>query len=381
MCGIIVLLSNDQTHLPKSLEALKARGPDAQHQEILADGRIGIGFTRLHVQGASNAVEQPYKLRDGRRVMCNGEIFNAEILVRQLGLRVPAGSSDCAVIPALLEQRGMSLPDVARQLDGDFAIVVVSADGTVEATRDPYGVRPLFYGKGATWTALASTPAAFPPGAIQTTHIEPGTVQGLAGTMVRWHEIPWLKIPYWRSSVEALTHAGSALRQALEEAVAKRLTTVRTLSVHLTGDLGSSLIAAIAARRLARMGRRLQTYGPAKDIAAHIGSDHHDGPPRTVVILESLGVDEIFGAATDDIAFEQDSDCRLRALHTGALMRSEAAAAEAGMETRYPFLDRQFVAVARSLPTDVLRPTQRLMPMAILRTAFAGVLPEAVLWA
>jgi asparagine synthase (glutamine-hydrolysing) len=385
MCGIIVLLSDDQTHLPKSLDALKARGPDAQVQEILA-GKIGIGFARLHVQGSSTAMEQPYRLRDGRRVMCNGEIFNAEILIRQLGLRVPAGSSDCAVIPALLE-RGMSLPAVARQLDGDFAIVVVSADGTVQAARDPYGVRPLFYGKGSAWTALASKIAAFPPGATKTAQIEPGTVQEFSATAVgqptTWHEIPWLKIPYWRSSVEALTHAGSALRQALEEAVAKRLSTVRTISVHLTGDLGSSLIAAIAARRMARTGRRLITYGSAEAVAAHIGSEHHTGAPQTVVVLEGLGADEVLGSdsdATDDITFEQDTGRRLRTLHEGALLQSEATAAEAGMETRYPFLDRQFVAVARSLPTDVLRPTSQLMAKAILRTAFAGVLPEAMLW-
>ncbi len=53
-----------------------------------------------------------------------------------------------------------------------------------------------------------------------------------------------------------------------------------------------------------------------------------------------------------------------------------------GLESRSPFLDRQFVAVARSLPTDVLRPTDSMMEKTILRTAFAnaGLLPEAVLW-
>jgi asparagine synthetase B (glutamine-hydrolysing) len=36
---------------------------------------------------------------------------------------------------------------VARQLDGDFAIVVVDLKaGTVTVARDPYGVRPLYKG-------------------------------------------------------------------------------------------------------------------------------------------------------------------------------------------------------------------------------------------
>jgi len=381
MCGIIVLIG-DHTHLPKSIEALKARGPDAQAQEILADGSVAIGFTRLHVRGSSTASEQPYKLGDGRRVLCNGEIYNAEILIRQLDLRVPAGSSDCAVIPALMEQRGMTLWEVSRQLDGEFAIVVVDpAAGTVQATRDPYGVRPMFYGHGSAFTAVGSTPDAFPPGASASAPIVPGTVQEFSiktgeptGTSVIWHEVPWLKIPYWRSSVEALKHAGACLRQALEEAVVKRLATVRTIGVHLKGDLASSLIAAIAVRRL---GKRLLTFGDSA-IAAHIGSAHRVGEPNTIVLLDGLGADEVFGGpgAADDIAFETATDRQLRSLYDGALLKSEEEAANAGMETRYPFLDRQFVAVARSLPTDVLR----LANKTILRTAFAGFLPDTILW-
>jgi hypothetical protein len=75
-------------------------------------------------------------MTDGRIVLCNGEIFNSDILIRKLGLVVPAGSSDCAVIPALLE-RGLPLTEVARQLDGDFAIVILdlkAGTGTVART-------------------------------------------------------------------------------------------------------------------------------------------------------------------------------------------------------------------------------------------------------
>ena len=53
-----------------------------------------------------------------------------------------------------------------------------------------------------------------------------------------------------------------------------------------------------------------------------------------------------------------------------------------GLESRSPFLDRQFVSVARSLPTDALRPTTTMMEKTILRTAFAdsGLLPTEILW-
>ena len=53
-----------------------------------------------------------------------------------------------------------------------------------------------------------------------------------------------------------------------------------------------------------------------------------------------------------------------------------------GLESRSPFLDRQFIAVARGLPTEALMPTATVMEKSILRTAFAdsALLPTEVLW-
>eukprot|EP00004_Rigifila_ramosa_P006106 TRINITY_DN16799_c0_g1_i1.p1 TRINITY_DN16799_c0_g1~~TRINITY_DN16799_c0_g1_i1.p1 ORF type:complete len:179 (-),score=27.10 TRINITY_DN16799_c0_g1_i1:3-518(-) len=52
-----------------------------------------------------------------------------------------------------------------------------------------------------------------------------------------------------------------------------------------------------------------------------------------------------------------------------------------GLESRSPFLDRQFVSVARALPTKALRPTEQHIEKLVLRTAVkdTGLLPEAVL--
>jgi asparagine synthase (glutamine-hydrolysing) len=249
-----------------------------------------------------------------------------------------------------------------------------------------------------------------------------------------------LKTPYWRSSIEGLAAAGSALAHALEEAVAKRLATVREVGACLSGGLDSSLVAAIAARRLARVGRRLHTYSigmegspdlaAARVVAAHIGSQHHERvvtaeeclavipevvaaiesfdittvrasvgnylvgrlvtteTPDVKVVLNGDGADEVLGgylymrAAPDDAAFETETDRLLKEIHRYDVLRSERSMAAHGLESRSPFLDRQFVSVARSLPTDALRPTPTMMEKAILRTAFAesGLLPSAILW-
>ncbi len=434
-----------------ALAALAARGPDIARAEVMthdATGNvIGFGFARLHIQGARAGAEQPFQMTDGTFVAVNGEVFNSDILVETLRLAVPEGASDCAVVPALLE-RGLPLETVARQLDGDFAIVSVNpTTGVVETTRDPYGVRPMFYAEGEGWAGLSSELKGFPAGATRVEAIEPGTVRrfqiGSAGSETEattWHQPPWLKVPAWRASVEGLTAGGQALAHALEEAVAKRLSTVRQLGACLSGGLDSSLVAAIAARLLARRGRRLHTYSigmagspdleHARLVAAHIGSIHHERivtpeeclaviptvvraiesfdittvrasvgnylvgrlvtetTPDVKVVLNGDGADEVLGgylymrAAPDDAAFEAETDRLLREIHRYDVLRSERSMAAHGLESRSPFLDRQFVSVARGLPTDALRPTARILEKTILRTAFAdtGLLPERVLW-
>lgn len=451
MCGIIVLWGSAVTkeQIEAALVNLAPRGPDIARAEIMthdATGHIlGFGFARLHIQGARAGAEQPFQMTGGTFVAVNGEVFNSEILIETLRLAVPEGSSDCAVVPALLE-RGMRLETVARQLDGDFAIVSVNpSTGVVETARDPYGVRPMFYAEGAGWAGLSSEIKGFPAGATRVEVIEPGTVRRFqigteATTETVWHQPPWLKVPAWRASVEGLAAGGQALAHALEEAVAKRLNTVRAVGACLSGGLDSSLVAAIAARILARRGKRLHTYSigmtgspdleHARLVAAHIGSIHHErvvepeeclaviptvvraiesfdittvrasvgnflvgqlvteSTPEVKVVLNGDGADEVLGgylymrAAPDDAAFEAETDRLLREIHRYDVLRSERSMAAHGLESRSPFLDRQFVSVARGLPTDALRPSGRIMEKTILRTAFAnsGLLPDKVLW-
>jgi asparagine synthase (glutamine-hydrolysing) len=448
MCGISVLFGPAVTKemLKKSMAALKARGPDVERGDVVTCAGldpIAIGFTRLHIQGSNTECEQPFSLSDARTVLCNGEIFNSEFLIRNLGLEVPAGSSDCAVIPALLE-RGLSLAEVCRQLDGDFAIVVVDlASATVTVARDPYGVRPLYFGSSeGQWRGFVSELKGLPEGATRVLAVEPGTVMTVCldgsrpATVDTWHQVPWLKNPSWAAPLEA----EAALRVAVEEAVAKRLTTVRAVGACLSGGLDSSLVAAIAAKLLAAKGQRLHTYSigmegspdleHARLVADHIGSIHHERivtaeeclslsptvvkaiesfdittvrasvgnylvgqlvateTPDVKVVLNGDGADEVLGgylymrAAPDDLAFETETTRLLSEIHRYDVLRSERSMAAHGLESRSPFLDRQFVSTARAIPTQHLRPQGKTIEKNVLRLAFAtsGLLPDAVLW-
>lgn len=252
-----------------------------------------------------------------------------------------------------------------------------------------------------------------------------------------YHTIPWLKNPNF-SSVE---DASVSLRVALEMAVKKRMMTDRPVAALLSGGLDSSLIAALVQKNLNIVGAaKLKTFSigfegsedlrNAKLVADHIGSDHTeivmtpeefwDAVPEVIADIESFdittvrasvgnwlvskyikehsdckvvfngdGSDEVMGGylyfhnAPSDEAFEAESERLLKDMHMFDVLRSDRSISSHGLEARTPFLDKQFVGVARSIPTWVRRPRRGLqVEKWILRRAFqdSGLLPDEVLW-
>jgi len=450
MCGICILWGTkiDPVTHQNCLDALKPRGPDASTSEILAAGgtQVAIGFARLHIQGDSplSDPEQPFHI-GSKLVLCNGEIYNAVRLIKQLGLVMPPTSSDCAVIPALLNM-GLPLEQVCRLLDGDFAITVIDMSGeTITVARDPYGVRPLFYATNGSWSGIASELKGFPSDATTVETIEPGTVRifpfvGAPLPPITWHQAPWLKTPLWKTSMDSLVQGGMALRNSIIEAVIKRLaaTEGRDIGACLSGGLDSSIVASIAAMKLKETGKRLHTYSIgmegspdltyARIVANHIDSEHHERivtaeeclaaipevikaietfdittvrasvgnylvgrlvaekTPTVKVVLNGDGADEVLGGylymrgAPTDTAFELETDRLLKEIHRYDVLRSERSMAAHGLESRSPFLDRQFVSVARSLPSDRLRSSAKFMEKLMMRMAIkgTGMLPDEV---
>lgn len=440
MCGIWALFglkSPKQEDIKRCVEKLYNRGPE--FVKVQTFGPTVLGFTRLAINGLTPNGNQPI-VKGKMAVICNGELYNYKELAERWQIPLPEGCSDCEILPHLLSKLDPS--EVCRALDGVFAFVAVDLENnTLTVARDPYGVRPLFIGKGDGYQIFSSeikalTPLCdridiFPPGAWYRYSL-PGKGQAEVNVSAfGYHQIPWIKNPYL--SQEKV--AKEALRVAFEQAVEKRLMADRPIGALLSGGLDSSLVCAHAAKVLKAQGKRLTTFSIgmpgstdlkyAKQVAEHIDSDHHeitlseqeffDAIPEVIraaetyditsvrasvgnwligkyikantdikVIFNGDGSDEIGGGylyfhrAPSDEEFEGESGRLLKDIHAFDVLRSDRSMADHGLEARTPFLDRQLVAVWRSLPTSMRRPTKEQPEKYILRAAFSNEVHNAV---
>ena len=443
MCGIWFCTGVTPPEALDRIQQLKARGPEGTRTAYVS-GMGTLGFTRLAINGLHEAGMQPMTSED-RTWVCNGEIYNWRALAKEYGLENKSGS-DCEILGELYEifcSRGIPLEGFFRALDGVFAIVIVDEGRQqVIVARDPYGVRPLYtcrtcdgqvaFASELKALPLCDTAEPFPPGSY--TVIQMGS-RARVSTPVPFHTIPFLKNPLY-SWVGAATNA---VRAALVAAVKKRMMTERPVAALLSGGLDSSLIAALVAQELKEAGAPpLQTFSigmkgssdlaHARLVADWIGSKHTEvvltadeffaAVPEVIRCLESYdtttvrasvgnwlvakavaatdckvvfngdGADEVWGSylyfysAPSDHAFEAESERLLQDIHMFDVLRSDRSISSHGLEPRTPYLDKEFVGLAKSIATELRRPSPERCEKWLMRTAFdgQGLLPPEVLW-
>ena len=149
MCGIVAMFSQHGSVIAESLQAatrsLHHRGPDGQRYWIAPDCRVGLGHARLSIIDLTTG-DQPIANEDETlRIIVNGEFYGYESIQRELeqGGHKLRTRSDSEIALHLYEDLGAHC---LHRLRGEFALLLWdSANRTLFAARDRFGIKPLFY--------------------------------------------------------------------------------------------------------------------------------------------------------------------------------------------------------------------------------------------
>jgi len=160
MCGIAGLMTldgraPDPAVLDRLTAALRHRGPDGTGRHVKGD--VGLVHARLAIIDLATG-DQP--LYGPRRcaLVANAEIYNYIELRQRLGNSLFATKSDCEPILNLYDRHGA---DCARELRGMYAFGLHDPDNNqLVLSRDPFGIKQLYYAETPVGLAFASEPQA-----------------------------------------------------------------------------------------------------------------------------------------------------------------------------------------------------------------------------
>lgn len=436
MCGIFASVYSplSQEELEKYFLKLGHRGPD-MHRFEKVDQDVFFGFHRLAVVHPGKGADQPIVDKERRRVLvCNGEIYNYQQLTT-----VSENESDCVCIMNLFRQ--MSPLDALQKLNAEYAFIYYDRyRRQLLFARDPFGIRPLFFGRAGRELYLASELKGIPSHCVTVEQVQPNilyTYDLHYCRMVQQGPI----FPLTQAvltSIPSEQEVFSCIRSLLTEAVRVRMQADRPIGCLLSGGLDSSLIVSLAAR----LNPDIHTFSiglegsydliAARKVVEFLGlKNHHEvvfkkeeaiacipqliqqletydvttiraSLPQyllaryirentdVVALLSGEGADELFAGyqysknAPDEQALLEDTRRLLSELYLFDNLRSDRTMAAYGLELRLPFLDTNLVSYVLSIPSSYRMPsTYNGREKDILRRAFAEpepALPDEILY-
>lgn len=174
MCGIAGVMMRDGSTPPPAVldkleRALLHRGPDGAGRYVA--GGVGFVHRRLSVIDLKTGA-QPLFGPQGTVLVANAEIYNYVELRRGLLSDVRhATASDCETILHLYNRQRAGF---VQHLRGMYAFALYDpTTGNLILSRDPFGIKPLYYAETASCIAFASEPQALVAAGLVVAELEP----------------------------------------------------------------------------------------------------------------------------------------------------------------------------------------------------------------
>lgn len=250
------------------------RGPDGTDYWTSTDQTVSFGHARLAVIDTSDSGVQPMVGTEGDVTVFNGEIYNykelrAKAVSRGRHFR---SNSDTETILAMYEQHGL---DFVHHLRGMFALALWDGRlNRVVLARDRFGIKPLYFMQVGDVLYFASEAKALTPflasidpdpGALTSyltfqNYIGPQTLfagiqQVMPGEIITCRNGMLSRNKYWDIHYDIDHEHEEAyfverVQGLLEDSIEKHLQSDVEVGAYLSGGLDSSLIAALASKKL-----------------------------------------------------------------------------------------------------------------------------------
>jgi asparagine synthase (glutamine-hydrolysing) len=302
---------------------LEHRGPDSRGVHL--DGPVGLGIQRLRVIDLATGDQPLYNEDRSVAVVLNGEIYN----YRELRERLRANGhrfrtdGDTEVIAHLYEEEG---PGFVRSLAGMFGLALWDARRQeLFIARDRIGKKPLFYAERGGAISFASELWALLADDDISREVDPVALDRFftytyvpspfsafravrklpPGSLLRWRAGETRIERYWepdfgpKLEIGSEAEAGEVVRDAVREAVRRRLVADVPLGAFLSGGIDSTAVLAamaeLSSEPVKTFSIGFETSGfdelpYAREIAERFGADHHElvVRPDAVALLPKL---------------------------------------------------------------------------------------------
>lgn len=441
MCGIFLYYNNAQFTddyykdiIYKEFMKGQHRGPE--NSQTVLYNKFFFGFHRLAINGLDDISNQPFDI-DNIILLCNGEIYNHELLRQKLGITQKT-NSDCEIIIHMYKKFGIEY--TIQQLDGVFAFILYDKNtNQLHVGRDPYGVRSMYYyfelGKFVFASELKQINNILGVDNNKIKQFNPGsyiTYNYQIDNEITFNKyIQFPMCSYTNTNSHKIEYYKELINNYLNMAVKKRVeNSERPIACLLSGGLDSSLITALVSKYVKNVSL-LETYSIglegsedlkyAQMVASFLGTKHtqivvpeeafFDAIPEVIddissydtttvrasvgnyligkyiaknseakVIFNGDGSDELTGGymyfhnCASDLEFDAECKRLLGNIHHFDVLRSDRCISSHGLEARTPFLDKSFVNMYLSIPIEYRNHNkEKKCEKYLLRSSFSNV--------